>query len=291
MSQGKKREKNWSQGKIKRSPPKHRRKDALTPGERRRLLQLVACVVIFMFVFVGQTLPLARFSAFGGEVAALIHRNTDFKGALTKVGRSVSEGEPFVETFSILWTEVFGFEQGEGEVPLEPEFPAAEEAEALSPADPSSEPEESPLAEETAAPLEETADPMETVTPVMGVLASGFGFRTHPIDGEWKEHQGVDIQAAAGTPILAYAAGEVDYVGESEAYGLYLQLKHPGDVSTFYAHCQSVCVKPGQRVAAGEQIGEVGESGQTTGPHLHLEMKRGGKRVDPLAYIQTLPPG
>ena len=79
----------------------------------------------------------------------------------------------------------------------------------------------------------------------------------------------------------------VDYIGESPAYGLYLQIQHANGVTSFYAHCSRLCVQPGQQVAAGEKVAEVGDTGEVTGAHLHFEVKVNGELVDPSDYIET----
>ena len=119
----------------------------------------------------------------------------------------------------------------------------------------------------------------------MGVLTSGFGLREHPIDGETKPHEGIDLAAEIGTEVLAFADGTVDYIGESPAYGMYLQLRHENGVTTFYAHCSELCVQKGQKVSMGDVVAKVGDTGNTTGPHLHFELKRDGEFLDPQPYI------
>jgi murein DD-endopeptidase MepM/ murein hydrolase activator NlpD len=128
----------------------------------------------------------------------------------------------------------------------------------------------------------------ETTTPVMGIVSSGFGYRVHPIDGETKFHYGTDVAADVGTPVYAFADGVVDFIGESEAYGQYIQLRHDAGVTTFYAHCSKLCAKKGQKVAMGDVIALVGESGNTTGPHLHLEIRLDGEYLNPVNYIDTM---
>ncbi|MBP1758002.1 MAG: peptidase [Firmicutes bacterium] len=284
------RTKRWSQGRLRERPRK--KGDEMSPGERRRVNQLLACIVLFGVVFLGQGIPLGRLTELGTTVGALIHQNTDFRQVFSKVGQSVSEGEPFVQTFGTIWSEVFSTD---GEEPADAALPedvltgTGSPAGTVVPGDGvESHPiQETPPAEETPV-VEPVPAAPETVSPVMGVLTSGFGPRVHPIDGELKEHNGVDIMVDEGTPILAYAAGEVDYVGESPEYGLYLQLKHKDGLTTFYAHCKDICVKKGQQVAVGEKIGEVGETGNVTGVHLHFEMRQDGSLMDPMPYIKTL---
>ena len=129
---------------------------------------------------------------------------------------------------------------------------------------------------------------LETTTPVLGHINSIYGYRDHPINGEYQFHGGVDIGGQTGEAIHAFAAGTVEYIGQDASYGLYLQLNHGNGVKTFYAHCKSICVKKGQRVALGEKIGTVGSSGAATGPHLHLELKFNQTHLNPVYYIQYL---
>ena len=129
---------------------------------------------------------------------------------------------------------------------------------------------------------------LQTISPVLGYLNSGFGYRDHPVNGKFSFHSGADISANAGDKIAAFADGVVEYVGEDSTYGLYLQLDHGNEIKSFYAHCQSVCVKKGQTVKMGDTVAIVGSSGRATGPHLHLELKCCGVRVDPAYYIDFL---
>ena len=118
-------------------------------------------------------------------------------------------------------------------------------------------------------------------------VSSASGWREHPIEGGEKFHAGVDLAAPSGDPIGAFADGVVDYIGESPAYGLYLQLRHDGGVTSFYAHCSKLCVQQGQTVTLGEKIAEVGDTGETTGAHLHFELRLDGELLNPLYYIET----
>ena len=89
----------------------------------------------------------------------------------------------------------------------------------------------------------------------------------------------------SGTDVLAFADGTVDYIGESEIYGQYLQLRHTGGLTTFYAHCSELLVQQGQTVKAGERVALSGATGNSTGPHLHFEMKLNGVLLNPAYYI------
>lgn len=129
---------------------------------------------------------------------------------------------------------------------------------------------------------------LETVNPILGHLNSVYGYRDHPVDGEYKFHNGVDIGGQMGEPIGAFAAGTVEYIGENDDHGLYLQIDHGNGVKSFYAHCSKLCVSQGQAVAAGETVALVGSTGVSTGPHLHLEIKCNGVHVDPAYYVTFL---
>ena len=126
---------------------------------------------------------------------------------------------------------------------------------------------------------------LETAAPLTGTLWSKYGYRDHPIDGAYKFHSGVDLGADMGASISAFTAGVVEYVGQSDSYGNYLQLDHGSGVKSFYAHCSQILVKQGETVSLGDCVALVGDTGNTTGPHLHFEIKCCGQYVDPSYYL------
>jgi murein DD-endopeptidase MepM/ murein hydrolase activator NlpD len=115
------------------------------------------------------------------------------------------------------------------------------------------------------------------------VLSSPFGAR-------WgREHEGIDMQAVTGTPVLAAGAGEVLYAGDKvRGYGKMVVLQHAGDVLTVYAHNSAVLVRTGDRIAVGQEIARVGSTGHSTGPHLHFEVRRGQVPQDPMQFLPPL---
>jgi murein DD-endopeptidase MepM/ murein hydrolase activator NlpD len=121
--------------------------------------------------------------------------------------------------------------------------------------------------------------------PARGPLTSGFGYRTHPITGVRRLHAGVDIGAPTGTPIVAAADGRVTFAGWRGGYGKTVLIDH-GNLVTLYAHQSAVGVRAGQTVRRGETIGRVGSTGQSTGPHLHFEVRVNGRPRDPLPYLR-----
>lgn len=123
--------------------------------------------------------------------------------------------------------------------------------------------------------------------PVAGTLTSGFGSRLSPTTGEPSFHYGLDIAADEGTPIAAFADGTVREVGESD-YGKYLIVDHADGFSTLYAHCSSMLSGVGDEVRSGDTIALVGQTGNATGPHLHLELWKDGMALDPADYLEGL---
>jgi murein DD-endopeptidase MepM/ murein hydrolase activator NlpD len=115
--------------------------------------------------------------------------------------------------------------------------------------------------------------------PLHGVLYSRFGVR------QGQRHDGIDISAPEGTPVLAAGGGVVVYTGRQSGYGAIVIVKHDGGLVTLYAHNSAVLVKEGERVEAGTPIARVGQSGRTTGPHLHFEVRDGTRPRNPLFYL------
>ncbi len=116
-------------------------------------------------------------------------------------------------------------------------------------------------------------------------ISSPYGYRTHPISGTRKLHKGLDISASSGNPVIAAASGTVVKSYFSSSYGNYVVISHGGGVMTAYAHMTRRLVSTGQRVAAGQQVGTVGSTGNSTGPHLHFEVYVGGSTVNPMNYF------
>ncbi len=115
--------------------------------------------------------------------------------------------------------------------------------------------------------------------PLKGVLYRGFGVK------QGQRHDGIDLSAPEGTIVRSAAGGEVLYTGNQTGYGLIVIVRHSGSLITLYAHNSAVLVKDGDRVDAGTPIAKVGQSGRTTGPHLHFEVREGTRPRDPLAFL------
>jgi murein DD-endopeptidase MepM/ murein hydrolase activator NlpD len=125
-----------------------------------------------------------------------------------------------------------------------------------------------------------------SIWPAHGKITSGFGYRVHPIFNQTIFHEGLDIANSVWTPVIASASGMVSYAGTQSDYGLIIKINHDGGgFVTCYAHLVQAAVEEGQVVNRGELIGYVGNSGRSTGPHLHYEVHAQGKLDNPLFYI------
>ncbi len=117
--------------------------------------------------------------------------------------------------------------------------------------------------------------------PVRAPVSSAFGMRADPFDGRLRFHRGMDLAAPAGTAVRVALGGRVVYAGHEHGYGNTVIIEHGGGLHTRYAHLGMIGVKTGETVRDGECIGSVGQTGRSTGPHLHFEVLRLGKAIDP----------
>lgn len=123
-------------------------------------------------------------------------------------------------------------------------------------------------------------------TPTTGRVTSSFGHRSDPFHGRRKFHSGVDIGAPKGTPITALQPGRVTHAGPAGTYGNLIVVDHGDGVETRYAHAHGVDVQVGDQVQAGARLGTVGSTGRSTGPHLHFEVRRNGRALDPMPFLR-----
>jgi len=129
-----------------------------------------------------------------------------------------------------------------------------------------------------------------SIMPTAGWLSSAFSLsRFHPILHYSRPHEGIDVSAPMGAPIVAPAGGVVQRVTWETGYGNVLEIDHGDGIITKYAHCSKIVVRPGQKVKRGQTIANVGSTGLSTGPHVHYEIHVNGKVVDPLTFV--LPDG
>jgi murein DD-endopeptidase MepM/ murein hydrolase activator NlpD len=118
-----------------------------------------------------------------------------------------------------------------------------------------------------------------------GFISSYFGERADPFTGFAGNHKGVDFAAPEGTQVISVAAGLVTYAGERSGYGLMVEVNHGNGMTTRYCHNEKLLVGQGQMIRKGQEVGLIGSTGHSTGPHLHFEVLKNGVQVDPLRFI------
>lgn len=116
-------------------------------------------------------------------------------------------------------------------------------------------------------------------------ISSGFGTRWHPIYGGYRLHAGIDIVAPLGSPVFATSAGTVIVAGQCGGYGLCVAIDHGGGVVSIYGHLSRIEVRSGSPISRRQEIGQVGSTGTSTGPHLHYEVRVGDRPVNPVRYL------
>lgn len=131
-------------------------------------------------------------------------------------------------------------------------------------------------------------DPRVAVAPVEGIVSSRFGLRVHPVTNQPDHHKGVDLAAPLGTPVRSAGQGVVVRAEEAGNYGNLVVIDHGGGLQTRYAHLAQIDVEVGAELDAGARLGSVGNTGRSTGPHLHFEVRRDGQAENPLRVVSGL---
>ena len=282
--------------------------NAMSDGERFRLIRLVICGSVFVLLVAAKLLLPGKMADFNRKLSETMSRNIDVQAVFSAVGDLFTGGGTPSVTADEVYQAVF-----HPEAAAQKTVASTGGSTALSLSELQkwrNIPEETnplPAGAEDAA-QEETAmdlvlysdeDLPENVsmrqailgfdheTPVKGALSSCFGYREHPVEGEERFHYGVDLAADTGTAIACFADGTVTAVGESSSYGKYCTVTHANGCTTLYAHCSRISVTSGTAVKEGEKLGEVGETGMATGPHLHFELQKDGVYLNPIYYVET----
>jgi murein DD-endopeptidase MepM/ murein hydrolase activator NlpD len=126
---------------------------------------------------------------------------------------------------------------------------------------------------------------LSPVNPRQSWISSPFGMRTSPFTDKEEFHPGIDIAGDEETPILAPAKGTIAFVGKDGSLGMSVRIRHDSEYETTFGHLKKAAVNRGQHVERGEVIGYMGNSGRSTGPHLHYEVAKNGKRMNPFKYM------
>jgi len=127
-----------------------------------------------------------------------------------------------------------------------------------------------------------------SIYPTFGRITTAYGWRTHPITRQRDFHSGIDIANRKGSPIYASANGTVKEIGSNRYYGRYVIITHKFGYETMYAHLDKALVKKGEVVIKGEIIAEMGNTGRSTGTHLHYEVRRYGRNLNPYHHLNKL---
>jgi murein DD-endopeptidase MepM/ murein hydrolase activator NlpD len=140
---------------------------------------------------------------------------------------------------------------------------------------------------------QELSEALPTGSPVprTSILTRGFGPTSDPFTGRRALHAGADFSDRLGVPVMATGSGEVAAVTKDPIWGICVRLKHRPGIETLYAHLATATVRVGQNLKRGDVLGTLGESGQSTGPHLHYELRLQGERVDPLRFLMPFEAG
>ena len=126
-----------------------------------------------------------------------------------------------------------------------------------------------------------------SITPVTGVITSRYGLRNDPFTGLYTMHHGIDIAAAPGTPVKSPAGGVVTKTGVDARYGLFIDVDHQNGYRTRFGHLSSILVKKDMELKRGDTIGRVGMTGRANGHHLHYEIQKDRRRVNPIEFIRS----
>ncbi len=139
--------------------------------------------------------------------------------------------------------------------------------------------------EKTALVLKSRFGATPSIWPIRGRIESEYGYRSHPITGRYRMHKGVDIAAWIGAPIKATAAGIIQFSGWQSGYGLCVLIDHGYGLSTLYGHLSKIFVHSGASIKKGQFVAAAGSSGESTGPHLHYEVRKWGTSISPQPFL------
>ena len=249
---------------IHRRAVSRRGREAGEPGAVLTAVQTAFCLMVLLSVFTMQFVSGERFERLGLYFQAVMGREAAAQTSVGILGEPITP-ERIQEYLEQLekWTEI-------EDLPLTPLTGMGGE---------------NPWIPENVvtAPVVTTA---AARYPAYGMVTSRFGLREHPISGAADFHTGLDIAAPLGASIYAVFPGEVAEIGTSDVYGNYIRLTHSGGLETIYCHCSQILAPEGAIVRAGERIAEVGSTGISTGPHVHLSVLLDGSYLDPLELFR-----
>lgn len=223
------------------------------------LVQVAVCAFFVLLVFLAWKLSPSTFDFLKNEYNRIMSVDMTAR-ELYDSARGISE-------------EVFGAQESEAQ---------AEDTSVI----PDAGGEDDESADTAVAVMASLSNNREITVPLHGRITSRYGYRTNPISGKYGLHTGLDIAADEGTNIVAAYNGVVRDTGYGTKKGNFVLMEHMDGTETLYCHCSEILVDEGTVIRAGETIALVGNTGWSTGPHLHFEIHRNGSTVDPLTVIE-----
>ena len=281
----------------KKKPSRRMRATAVGPEERHRFAQLMISGTLFVALVAVKILLPDRYGPVREAASGILEQNMDVMAVFSAVGRAFVEERDFLDSVDSVYQAVFRPDSA-----VEASGKTGENVGAINQTqtggglcEPVSEVAEAADILDILYSGENIPENVELQQVVLGVdycaplkegkLSSSFGYRRDPVESDERFHYGLDITAAEGTGIAAFADGRVAVVGESSSYGKYMIIDHAEGIRTLYAHCCAIHVAEGQAVTKGAIVAQVGDTGQATGAHLHFELHREGVYLNPIYYV------
>ncbi len=243
---------------------------------KKMLIQVLICTIVYLVVYVIQNNEYVFSEDFTNKVNEVLSYDTNFMELYNNVKNSILS--LFTNTEENNNTEQNNVEQDAIGGATEENTTSSEQLDV-------SEPEQKQELSQTEQDIEKVKETTTFIKPVEGVVSSKFGQRDTATGTVPKNHTGTDIAANLGTKIKSATDGEVVLASEEGDYGKHLKIQI-GEVSIIYAHCNNLYVKQGDMVVQGQEIAEVGSTGNSTGPHLHFEIRYQERKLDPQSILE-----
>lgn len=237
---------------------------------KKILIQILVCTIVYLVVYIIQNNEYVFSEDFTNKVNEVLSYDTNFMELYNNVKNSILSLFTNTEQNDVEQNAIGG---------------ATEENTTSSEQIDVSEPEQEQELSQAEQDLEKVKETTTFIKPVEGVVSSKFGQRDTATGSVPKNHTGTDIAANLGTKIKSATDGEVVLASEEGDYGKHLKIQI-GEVSIIYAHCNNLYVKQGDMVAQGQEIAEVGSTGNSTGPHLHFEIRYQERKLDPQNILE-----
>ena len=243
---------------------------------KKMLIQILVCTILYLVIYVIQNNEYVFSEDFTNKVNEVLSYDTNFMELYNNAKNSIlslfsnTEEDNSTEQNSVEQNAIGGAEEENVSSSVQIDV---------------SEPEQEQELSQTEQDIENVKTTTTFIKPVEGVVSSKFGQRDTATGNVPKNHTGTDIAANLGTKIKSATDGEVVLASEEGDYGKHLKIQI-GEVSIIYAHCNSLYVKQGDMVVQGQEIAEVGSTGNSTGPHLHFEIRYQERKLDPQSILE-----